>query len=261
MSSFAKFFPTAPSVLQQKSKKAAKDRQRAKSKPLEPPLTTSPPVEVIAQPSPRDEPPVEVGTVNGDTVGGVVPEHGPIAQDDNDSVSGDLLNGVGSASSHTSTVSSIFSATCHPPASSNRDGRPKSHTMTPLTNTDSSPPEKTLSPPPKPTPSNTRPEACSKSLEPFQDSAKETPEIKLPRPASPPARLQARPLGRVIKGRKLIYDPELDKKLSSREKRKREPIYKDFGEEVCYRICERALCCFGFTGRFVTQADLAIKSG
>ncbi|KAI9791554.1 MAG: histone methyltransferase set1 [Candelina submexicana] len=230
MSSFAKFFPTAPSVLQQKSKRAAKERQRAKTKPLEAPLTAGS-TEVIAQRSPHNEVPMEQDAINGEAHGGEASEQASAAQDDNESMPGDLLNGVGSASSHTSTVSSVFSTTYNPPASSNLDGHPKSHTMTPLTNTDSSPPDKPLSPPSKPIHANLRPEICSKGLRPYPDPTKEAPERGSSRATSPPARLQARPLGRVVKGKKVMYDPELDKKLSSKEKRKREAVYKDFGEE------------------------------
>ncbi|KAI9724428.1 MAG: hypothetical protein M1812_000496 [Candelaria pacifica] len=231
MSSFAKFFPTAPSVLQQKSKRAAKERQRATSKPSETQLTTSPSIEVVAQPLPRDEIPVETGAVNGGTHESEIQEQAPVAQDDNESVSGDLLNGVGSASSHTSTVSSVFSAPYHPPASSNWDRQSKSHTMTPLTNTDSSPPEKAPTPPTKQTTSSSRTETCLESLEPCPNPTAEPLETMTPRTNSPPAPLQARPLGRVLKGKKVIYDPELDKKLSSKERRKREVVYKNFGEE------------------------------
>lgn len=232
MSSYAKFFPTAPLEIQQKHKKAAQERQRTKSKPPDTLPTITPYIEAVAQPSPCDGLPLEANAVNHGNLGSVAPEYTPAAQDDNESVSGDLLNGVGSASSNTSTVSSVFSATNQAAVLSSCNGRPNSYTMTPLTNTDSSPPEKVSSPPPKQFPITSRPDTGSTLLQPYPSPGKPPSGTATPRGDLSPAHLQARPLGRTVKGCKIIYDPEHDKKLSSREKRKQEAIYEDFGEEV-----------------------------
>src|SRR5437773_10187986 len=99
---FADFFPTAPSVLQQKQKQAAKQRQRTRPKPVEPPVPVPiHPETVTATAASVQYELVENSTlVNGGSVGaGGSGDQGTPAQDDNESVQGDILNGVGSASS------------------------------------------------------------------------------------------------------------------------------------------------------------------
>ena len=46
----------------------------------------------------------------------------------------------------------------------------------------------------------------------------------------------ARPRRGQVKGKKLTYDPELDKTISSKERRSRQPQYKDIVSEVWLRF-------------------------
>ncbi|KAH0551499.1 hypothetical protein GP486_007286, partial [Trichoglossum hirsutum] len=47
----------------------------------------------------------------------------------------------------------------------------------------------------------------------------------------PPPRQTARPEGKVVKGCKITYDPDLDRTATSKERKKRTPIYRNFGEK------------------------------
>ncbi|KAI9866003.1 MAG: histone methyltransferase set1 [Trichoglossum hirsutum] len=235
---FADFFPTAPSVLQQKQKQAAKQRQRARAKPVEP-LVPVPihPETVAATPASIQYELVESSNlVNGSVTSGGnggSGDQGTPAQDDNESVQGDILNGVGSASSHTSTVSSVFSAANQPTTYSNTGGASNIHTLTPLTNTDSSPSGRAATPPPqsKRTDSNSTPKhdpsyGCQSMDEPAEPAASMTPLY-----TPPPPRQTARAEGKVVKGYKITYDPDVDKTATSKERKKRTPVYQNFGEE------------------------------
>lgn len=147
------------------------------------------------------------------------------AAEDNESIQGDLLNGVGSASSHASTISSVFSAAV-PPASTNWGGVSNVSSLTPLTHIDSSPPGRSKSPP------QFKMDATS------AQSSDQYHNVLSPKPAflqaatnefASPPRIYARDPGRGVKGTKCIYDPQLDDKLSSSGKKKAKPVYKDFG--------------------------------
>ncbi|KAH0543493.1 hypothetical protein FGG08_002161 [Glutinoglossum americanum] len=233
---FADFFPTAPSVLQQKKKQAVKQQQRARAKPVEPlaPIPIHPETIAAASASIQDELVENSTLVNGSSIGGGSSgEQGTPAQDDNESVQGDTLNGVGSASSHTSTVSSVFSAANHPTTYSTAGGTSNTHTLTPLTNTDSSPPGRAATPPPrlKAASPNSNPKYdptydCQAMDEPTDLAASMTPLYTPPAP-----RRTARAEGKVVKGYKITYDPDLDKTATSRERKKRMPLYQNFGEE------------------------------
>ncbi|KAI9841163.1 MAG: histone methyltransferase set1 [Sclerophora amabilis] len=230
---FADFFPTAPSVLQQKNKQAARERQRVKAtRPVEPPpaVATSP-AEVQAPPSTRDDGVGASTVANGAGANGY--HSSAAAQDDSESVQGDLLNGVGSASSHTSTVSSVFSAANPPPTNSGYTNLSGAHALTPLTNTESSPPEK---PPSSPSAKSTCRQPVSEEYQnygslPAEPSSGEGPSAITPVQTPPPPRIQMRPTGNEVKGSKCTYDPELDKSLTSKEKKKLKPAYKEFGQE------------------------------
>jgi [histone H3]-lysine4 N-trimethyltransferase SETD1 len=228
---FADFFPTAPSVLQQKQKQAARQRQRARAKPVEPPVPVPIHPETVAATSAaiQDDPVESPTLVNGGSGG-----QGTPAQDDNESVQGDILNGVGSASSHTSTVSSVFSATNHPATYSTTGGASNTHTLTPLTNTDSSPPGRATSPPsqlkaanPNAIPKYDSTYDCQVMDESADPAASMTPSY-----TPPPPRLTARAEGKAVKGYKITYDPDLDRTTPSKERKKRTPVYQEFGEEV-----------------------------
>jgi histone-lysine N-methyltransferase SETD1 len=143
----------------------------------------------------------------------------------------DLLNTVGSASSLSSTASSVFSTNLAVGAYNSTTANMAS--LTPLTNAESSPPGKPLSP-----------LSGKRTFEQMQNGAVTSPYLAAsadsravsatitPVQTPPEPNLQARPGSGVVKGSKLIYDPEIDQNLSSKERKKYKPRYKDFGAEV-----------------------------
>jgi histone-lysine N-methyltransferase SETD1 len=149
----------------------------------------------------------------------------PIA-DEADSVAGDILHTVGSASSNESSSTVFSSSAAHQtldPAS-----KPKSASLTPLTTYDS--PSSRYPPPP----------AKSQSLAPQDtESASGTGADNFTvvdgssTPHSvPPHLIKRRPITdptRSAIGVKCIYDPANDASLSSNEKRSKKPIFKEFG--------------------------------
>ncbi|PGH10843.1 hypothetical protein AJ80_07394 [Polytolypa hystricis UAMH7299] len=215
---FADFFPTAPSVLQQKRSKAAQDRQRTKAKPQDDaPASAELPSTVL---------PTEDGGVAG-AVDNVPKDRGNPAEESSTAVREEVnitpndVNGVGSSSS-TSTGCSVFSSTVAPSGIAATNGT-HSYALTPLTNTDSSPPCKLESP------SGVKLAGANDSLD-SAPSSRIVDDIKstiTPLHTPPTPRGQARPAGDAAKGYKLTYDPDLDKK-PSRDKR-RKPQYVAFG--------------------------------
>ncbi len=229
--SFADFFPTAPSVLQQKQKKAALDRRRRKS--------PSPPLPNCTAPNVSNSHPLLVhdGRREGYETSANEPDILMTDQDDRYSTNGDpgdLLNGVGSASSLTSTVDSVFSHNSHSnPVIKTGSGAGFS-SMTPLTNHESSPPERSYSP---------RFEKLTTDIKHVSTSGfnYHVEAIQLPRStsvsitpiATPPQKsVRARPGPGELKGFKALYDPELDQKLAAKDKKKVKVRYKKIGEEV-----------------------------
>jgi histone-lysine N-methyltransferase SETD1 len=219
---FADFFPAAPRA----AKNKAKERQRAKSKALDSPSLR--PVTSDQDPNlafrSRDENGQAYRSTDG--VNGVARDSAAPATDDNESLQGDLLNGVGSASSHTSTISSAFSA--HP-AAATFGSSSNLNSLTPLTTADSSPPGLTNSPHHSktiPTLSMSRDQPTDRHssehlvIQPGSDSAKQI--LSTPR-------IHARDPNRSVKGEKCTYDPQLDPKLSSSDKKRTKPTYKVFG--------------------------------
>ena len=234
---FADFFPTAPSVLQEKRSRAAQHRRRQQSPLIE---------NTKAFPSASDITGLEAAEVtanDGEFGRGpqlrervceeTVADCTSVAPDENDYAHGDLLNGVGSASS-SSTTSSIFSSNHRTLGVVNHGGVLQSTTLTPLTNTDSSPPGLHKSP------SHNKPDTIlnndmgTSSRTPDSNHRAPTPEALTPIHSPRSDRTQARPAKGEVKGIKAIYDPELDKKLSSKERKTRKVQYKVFGEEVWF---------------------------
>ena len=225
---FADFFPTAPSVLEQKRSRTAQHRQRQKS-----PSTDS---YTHRQPFP-----VRADIKSGYGDSGMIPqarptdredvrsEPVPISQDDSDLAQGDLLNGVGSASS-SSTASSVFSTAHHPPGLAG--GQPANN-LTPLTNSDSSPPRGLKSP--ICTKDENQAAISSKSLRPLTQvhSMTQTTSTSDPSDMCGSWGTNARPGKGEAKGTRVVYDPDLDKTLSSKERKGRKVQYETFGEEVC----------------------------
>ncbi|RMZ80616.1 hypothetical protein DV738_g2563, partial [Chaetothyriales sp. CBS 135597] len=140
------------------------------------------------------------------------------SQDQNDSASGDLLNGVSSASS-SSAASSIFSAAATFTNMAASNGHFTS--LTPLTNSDSPPRSKLMSP------------SRNSTLHPSTANgiALHSPALGsiTPLHTPPVQRRLARDPEPGIKGTKCVYDPELDKSLSSKDKRKAKAQFQEFG--------------------------------
>ncbi|KZF24656.1 histone H3-K4 methyltransferase Set1 [Xylona heveae TC161] len=221
--SFADFFPAAPKA----AKRAAEERQRARGKPTDILSATSVSAGVIVRPSGSED--SQISRPGGVTSGSII-EQAVTGQEDSESVPGDLLNGVGSASSHASTVSSVFSANNQLSIISNAGAISNLHNLTPLTNTESSPPGKAPSSPQfKSTYGHTPTDGSPGFVEPLPDSDAMVANAMTPAHTPLESRLSARPAG--VKGSIATYDPELDPKLNSKQKRKLKAVYREFGEE------------------------------
>ena len=236
--SFEGFFPAAPAVIQQRKSKAALEKKQIASSPACDPsaaAVAAPEASVSAR---RNEPPAEV---DGSRNTGASQSDAPnSAQDDSESVQGDLLNGVGSASS-TSTASSVFS---HPrPADAPHSRTLPRNTSTPLTNDEVSSPIFGKSP------LHAKPDAVSVLTANMESAPLPEPSVNA---ATPPTRERApeyaRPGRGESRGVKIVYDPELDKEIPVRERRGRKPQYKELVGEVrsliqkhCTFRCHRLL--------------------
>ena len=222
---FADFFPTAPSVLQQKKSRTAQERKRqelSQNRQQGPTSASSERLKSTASRGDRGNAPLG----NGLTHDSSIPDGPSIKQEDNESVQGDLLNGVGSASS-TSTASSVFDA--HNQQDLLHSRKPLRLEETPLTNIDSSSPGQNKSPA----------GAKQDSVAPMRSGlqSREMPSLaqqpsNVVMKVESPLPETARPSKGQPKGFKITYDPELDKTISSKERKARKPSYKDIISEV-----------------------------
>lgn len=148
---------------------------------------------------------------------------------------GDILNGVGSASSHTSTVSSVFSATAQSSVMTTFGASRNPSSLTPLTNHESSP----LRPQSPRQGSNDLLSSTSNSLVDAKALSQFGAAIAHADPLAfqAEARTVARDINKKVLGSICVYNPELDL-TSSDGKKKTKPIYKEFGAIV--RILESA---------------------
>ncbi|KAF2222370.1 hypothetical protein BDZ85DRAFT_263531 [Elsinoe ampelina] len=152
-------------------------------------------------------------------------DHRP--EDGRNSDCGDLLNGVGSSSSHNSAASSVFSTNAQ---AHKANGRSSTWAATPLTIPESSP-LKATSPMPGATPG--RSHLGSTPAQRFTSDASRVTSGNATPLASPTRdRKQARPPAGAAKGYRAVWDPELDVKLGKEEKRKMKPKIKSFGSET-----------------------------
>ena len=229
---FADFFPTAPSVLQQKRSKAAQFRRKTKSPNLEEHGPADAPSLAAGSSHRQVEAPILTNGVQHDRIRGGLTS---VAQDEGECAPGDLLNGVGSASS-TSTVSSIFSTSHHAPNMAHPNETHNSTSLTPMTNADSSPQSNTFD-----SPQNQR--IREKGVSDRQQTRSsphhevtETPASLRQQYVQPFSRTQARPGQGEVKGLKVVYDPDLDKKLTSKERKSRQVQFEEFGKEVRLEI-------------------------
>ena len=228
---FADFFPTAPSVLQQKRSKASQDRRRHQS--------PSAGQSSLAGAFPAPPVPSDVGCEgdnlpNGTPNGHLNTTQNPPTHEENEIANSDIAHEVGSTSS-TSTASSVFSTVNRDANMAHHDGPHKSTSLTPLTNTDSSPQANGNISPPKKRNYEEHLSVGNSALSPLRDQLEGASAYRgfdLAR-AQLPAALSARPGKGDVKGFKAVYDPDLDKTLKGKEKRSRQVQYSPFGEEVC----------------------------
>lgn len=139
---------------------------------------------------------------------------------------GDMLRGLGSASSRTSAASSVFTQNSHAFAQ-NRKGS-AANGLTPLTNlTESSPPKGNSPLPSKPASAMESIDGVVASTHVPASDGNDLDQERTTRPQMLP------PPGKV-KGYRAVWDPELDGKLSKEERKRATYRKRDFGAEVRY---------------------------
>ena len=226
---FADFFPTAPSVLQQKRSRH-KESEKTKRPASPPPRHRS--THNTDHSSPTSQ---EPRFINGERQGSCDnTEKTPRSIDDIGVINGDLLNGVGSASS-TSTTSSLFDTSR---AATNVNGEGQiSKSLTPLTNVDLSPPGYTSSM------YADRKHGSSDHRKPHHEDAALKSKTRHNNAGASAvstfttAAISTPGLGKVeSKGERLVYDPELDRKLD-RDRSRRKVLnqkleYRQFDHKV-----------------------------
>jgi [histone H3]-lysine4 N-trimethyltransferase SETD1 len=213
--SLSHFFPDSKAAKQAKRKKLLEDWKAGQT------ASSASPTPVVHQESSTPTGTPDVADQVTVTPNGVAGETPGVAQEDNESVSGDLQNGVGSASSHTSTVSSVFSATnnLHIQPGNIREVAP---VLTPYTNVSSPPPSRSTPP--------TQPKALRErtySSEPT-NTKELAPQIVAPstlQPNPPPVRQDPRPPGH--KGYRNTYDPH-----TAKGKEGKEPRFEPFDDDT-----------------------------
>jgi len=220
--SFAQFFPSAPRAAKDK----AKEREKSKSFSIDSPsIRPVADTKAVASTFRVDDGGSSRG--GGDSMPPATDASAPQAED-NESLQGDLLNGVGSASSHTSAVSSVFSAPGQQPNISTSGTSRNVSSLTPLTNADSSP-SRVTSPNQYKAGAPATNSTWSSAEKPIgHDDVLQAQPASADQPPSEP-RVFARDPNKGVKGMICTYDPLLDRKLSSNEKKKAKPIYKEFG--------------------------------
>lgn len=213
---FAQYFPSATRAAKDKAK------EREKSKPLN---LGSPTKNLFADNrsvhSDRVDEYVRPVRAGGE-INIRITDPAPPPIDDNELSPGDILNAVGSASSHSSTNTSVFSG---PQPNMSTFGGPRNvNNLTPLTTTNSSPNR-------IPSPNKLGAQAISSStfttnsFIPQNDVSHTQPAM-----AEPPPRVFARDPNRGIKGEICTYDPGLDPKQGPNpQKWTKKIIYKEFG--------------------------------
>ncbi|KAH6648890.1 hypothetical protein BKA67DRAFT_522728 [Truncatella angustata] len=213
---FTSFFPSAPKAARDK----ARERERAKSRLSECSTDRDAKTSTAASTS------ISTSTSDSAQRNGVNHELSSsdavhLPTDDNESLQGDILNGVGSASSHASTASSVFS---HGSAKNNNISSHANSSLTPLTNSGS---------PSNPSTSTLKPQHTSRPQDARipNDSirAAATERTSTSRRTGANVRTPARDPKRPTQGMKRTYDPLLDKKISSTERKTAKPTYKPFG--------------------------------
>ncbi|KAI1355050.1 hypothetical protein F5Y01DRAFT_272177 [Xylaria sp. FL0043] len=206
---YREFFPNAPRAARDRANERERERySKASDNPDSHPRT--------AKPAHRD---IKHDSSSSDSAR---PQNQDTYSED---PQGDLLNGVGSASSRASTASSIFSTHKNVNATALD---PKSSNITPLTavgspayhNSNNTP---RLSKEHTTAASTHDGKADSTSLAAAMESSTTPPSVV--------KRLPARDPNRTTQGMRCVHDPATDKTLSSTEKKNMKPKYKAFGSE------------------------------
>ena len=192
---FADFFPTAPSVLQQKKSRTTEEKSRHESS---------------AHRSPRDDRQKHQSNSHYNT-SHYSPDATPRRSKHEDRYPSDSRNGAGSSSS-ISGSSSVFDSR------NTRSSEP-----TPLSHVDS------RSPVPGKSPFRLKQEVTPSST--ISNTTKTQTQTCAKIPEFPSAR-DPRPTKGRSKGTKTKYDPEMDRTIGSKEKRQRKPIYEDILSDV-----------------------------
>ncbi|KAL2129376.1 hypothetical protein VTI74DRAFT_7894 [Chaetomium olivicolor] len=220
--SFAQFFPAAPRAARDR----AMEREKAKVKTQEPSIAQSAETNGHRTPqgsssSSQKDDGFACDSSSRSHANGIARDTARSSTDDTDcSTIGDTLNSGGSASSHASTVSSVFSAPSRPAASGAMRG---SHSqLTPPTSITS--PSSHLS-----STAHTKGQPTTPNCAAGADGPIPMPNGSCVQDTSAVDRVPARDPSRSIKAIRCIYDPLLDPSLSSSEKRKAKPRYKEFG--------------------------------
>ena len=220
---FAQFFPAAPRAAKDRAMERERGRRTAESPSSNPAADQN----GRRTPAPR---PDEGAVTSRSRRDGSASDIAHPATDDSESVQGDTLNTVGSASSHASTSSSVFST------SARQNGlaaaKASNSQFTPLTTVES--PSYSISPNPT-KPSTSTPQYPDKVNGFASKPAGATNISPAPDGLSAIQRIPARDPSVSVKGIKCTYDPLLDRSISSSEKKKAKPIYKEFGS-VCTSI-------------------------
>ena len=148
----------------------------------------------------------------------------PLSAEDSDGYSGDLLHGVGTASS-SSVASSVFSSAAVNTTMASANGLHFT-TLTPLTNSDSPPQSKVISP--------TLENGSQATINGVSHSSSHG--TMTPQHTPPAHRRLARDPELRSKGTRCTYDPELDKSLASKDKRKSKPQFDEFGTKAEHNV-------------------------
>ncbi|BDD63203.1 histone methyltransferase set1 [Monascus purpureus] len=208
---FADFFPTAPSVLQQKRFKASQERQRAK--PLLDSQHNTGPISFPAGPETPEHPPNDNSKIHNQTIG---------AQSESSQPASEAF-GTASTSSINTGVSGA-SPSLHQTGAATSNGL-IFDSLTPLTNAESSPLCKATSP--------LRTKTADEFVEEISQKAsledQRTSVISLHTPPTPQS--QTRQIGETVRGCKIVYDPDLDRRPLSKDKRKK-PQYTNIVANV-----------------------------
>ena len=221
---FADFFPTAPSVLQQKrSKPFQSSRDSASLSTREHHATNASVIQSTSSRAGAKQANYQTGTE--------ARSRHTSSREDHDGAQADTVHEVGSASSTSTGAESVFSAQQKASVATQANGAQKSTSLTPLTNVDSSPRPNGLRSSPKRVPADSlyvsgfspvSPSAESITKESWDTSSNVGRTSQHDRP-------RARPGRGSVKGYKIIYDPTFDK---DKKKRSKEPEFEAFGQEV-----------------------------